>query len=109
MDRTNWQFGSKHINYLVVSIVWQSASIPIVCRCLDKRGGNFNTKERIALMQRALTLIPAEKIDNLLADREFIGKQWFQWLEQQGICYRSRIKSNAMVGSKSKLKSCSGR
>ena len=97
MDRTNWQFGSKHINYLVVSIVWQSASIPIVWRCLDKEGGNSSTKERIALMQHLLTLIPAEKIDNLLADREFIGKHWFQWLAQQGICYRLRIKSNATI------------
>ena len=45
----------------------------------------------------------------LCMESELVGKQWFQWLEQQGICYRSRIKSNAMVGSKSKLKSCSGR
>ena len=29
-------------------------------------------------------------------DSEFIGKQWFEWLEQQDTCYLSRIKSNAM-------------
>ena len=69
MDRTNWQHGSKDINYLVVSIAWQSVSIPIAWTCLDKGGGNSNTAERIALMQRVLKLIPASKIDGLLADR----------------------------------------
>lgn len=37
MDRTNWEFGCKHVNYLVVSIAWQGASIPIAWTCLDKR------------------------------------------------------------------------
>ena len=64
MDRTNWKHGSKHVNYLVVSVVWQGASIPIAWECLDKSGGNSNTEERIALMERVLEIIPADKIDN---------------------------------------------
>ncbi|MDP0561696.1 MAG: hypothetical protein QS721_04930 [Candidatus Endonucleobacter sp. (ex Gigantidas childressi)] len=40
---------------------------------LDKKGGNFNTDERIAVMDRVLNIIPRKRIDNLLADREFIG------------------------------------
>jgi hypothetical protein len=100
MDRTNWKFGSKHVNYLVVSIAWQGASIPIAWTCLDKQGGNSSTDERIAIMERVLTLIPAAKIDGLLADREFIGQEWFQWLDQQDICCRLRVKSNtAVLGS----------
>lgn len=97
MDRTNWEFGCKHVNYLVVSIAWQGASIPIAWTCLDKQGGNSSTDERIAIMERVLTLIPATKIDGLLADREFIGQEWFQWLDQQGICCRLRVKSNTTV------------
>ena len=58
MDRTNWKHGSKNVNYLVVSVAWQGASIPIAWECLDKNGGNSNTKERIALMERVLELIP---------------------------------------------------
>ncbi|MDP0561952.1 MAG: hypothetical protein QS721_06325 [Candidatus Endonucleobacter sp. (ex Gigantidas childressi)] len=30
MDRTNWEHGSKNLNYLVVPIAWQGTSIPIV-------------------------------------------------------------------------------
>lgn len=97
MDRTNWEFGSKHINYLVVSIAWQGNSIPIVWHCLDKQGGNSNTDERIAVMKKILVLIPATKINMLLADREFVGQKWFRWLDQQGICCRLRIKSNTQV------------
>ena len=97
MDRTNWQYGSKHINYLVVSIAWQGASIPIVWKCLTKKGGNSNTDERIALMERVLALIPAERIDSLLADREFIGHDWFEWLDQQKIICRLRIRDNISV------------
>ena len=97
MDRTNWEFGSKHINYLVVSIAWQGNSIPIAWHCLDKQGDNSNTDERIAVMKKILVLIPATKIDMLLADREFVGQKWFRWLGQQGICCRLRIKSNTQV------------
>ena len=97
MDRTNWQFGSKDINYLVVAIVWQGAAIPIAWTCLDKGGGNSNTDERIEVMERVLKLIPAEKIDGLLADREFIGHDWFKWLDMRNILCRLRIKGNVNV------------
>ena len=30
MDRTNWKFGRKHINFLVISVVAGSVSIPLV-------------------------------------------------------------------------------
>ena len=72
MDRTNWKYGCKNINYLVISIAWQGSSIPIVWICLMKSGGNSNTEERITLMKRLLELIPAEKIDSLLADHTLI-------------------------------------
>jgi len=97
MDRTNWKFGTKHINYLVVSVIWQGSSIPIAWVCLDKKGGNSNTKERIDLMEKVFKLIPAEKIDSLLADREFIGKEWFKWLDWKGVTCRLRAKENTQV------------
>lgn len=100
MDRTNWQFGDKHVNYLVVSIAWQGASIPIAWTCLDKQGGNSNTEERKEIMERVLTLIPAPKIDNLLADREFVGQEWFEWLDEKGISCRLRVKDNTSVLSR---------
>ncbi|MDP0562592.1 MAG: hypothetical protein QS721_09845 [Candidatus Endonucleobacter sp. (ex Gigantidas childressi)] len=71
MDRANGTHSSNNVNYLVVSIAWQGASIPIVWECLDKKGGNSNTDERIAVMECVLNLMPIKRIGNLLADREF--------------------------------------
>ncbi len=96
MDRTNWKHGSKDVNYLVISIAWQGNSIPIVWECLDKSSGN-NTKERIAVMKQVLKLIPADQIDSLLADREFIGHGWFEWLEQHNLRCRLRVKEGFPV------------
>ena len=97
MDRTNWKHGSRDVNYLVISISWQGASIPIAWECLDKSGGNSSTAERIALMERVLQIIPAQKIDNLLADREFVGHDWFEWLRQKNILCRLRIRGDISV------------
>ena len=81
----------------MISISCQGNSIPIVWECLDKRGGNSNTDERIALIERVLKIIPVTKIDNLLADREFIGHDWFEWLRQKKILCRLRIKGDVVV------------
>ena len=48
-------------------------------------------------MKKVLTLIPADKIDNLLADREFIGQEWFEWLEQNNLLFRLRIREDFRV------------
>ena len=46
---------------------------------LDKRG-NSNWKERTRLIDRFIRLFGAECIDSLVADREFVGKQWGEYL-----------------------------
>jgi len=96
LDRTNWQHGQKDINFLVLSIAWEGCSIPIFWELLPKKG-NSNSQERIDLMIRCLEVIPADKIECLLADREFIGVEWFQWLMANNIRFRLRIKGNTPV------------
>ena len=100
MDRTNWQFGRRDINFLVVAIVVGSVSIPIVWKVLPKKNkrGNSNASQRIALTKTLLKLIPAGEIEALTMDREFIGKQWLRWLDEQGVGYVVRIKKNVIVG-----------
>ena len=51
MDRTNWQWGKKNINILMLSITYKGIAIPLFWSLLDKKG-NSNTSERIALMER---------------------------------------------------------
>ena len=99
MDRTNWKFGLKHINFLVISVVAGSVSVPVVWKVLPQKTkrGNSNTAQRKAITNRLLKILPAKDIYVLTMDREFIGHEWFKWLEQKGIGYIARIKLNTSI------------
>ena len=71
LDRTNWKWGKRNINILMLAIVYRGIAIPIVWTLLNKRG-NSDTKERIALIQRFISIFGKDRIVNVFADREFI-------------------------------------
>ena len=100
MDRTNWQFGRKHINVLVVGVVFGKMCFPLAWMSLPQgtKKGNSNASQRIRLFKRVLGLIGAGRVRVLLMDREFIGKKWLGWLDAQGVGYVVRVKSNTLVG-----------
>lgn len=89
MDRTNWKFGDVNINALVLSIAYDHMSFPILFRLLPKRGDS-NFKERINIMERFIRLFGLDSIKCLVADREFVGNEWFKWLNDNAIQYRIR-------------------
>jgi hypothetical protein len=96
LDRTNWMLGSIPINFLVLSVVHQGIAFPIFWTFLPKKG-NSNTKERIELLNRFITVFGVHKIDVLLADREFIGQQWFEYLIKNHIRFHIRIKRDMNI------------
>lgn len=96
MDRTNWKFGEKNINILVLSILYQGVAFPILFTMLDKFG-NSSTQERIALMERYINLFGYVSIDCLMADREFVGENWIGFLNKNKIRYYVRIRENFKV------------
>jgi len=98
LDRTNWRWGKKDINILMLAVVYKGIAIPIYWLLLNKRG-NSDTKERIALLKRFIKQFGKTRIIRLLADREFVGKDWFAWLKQEGIDMTIRIKKNAKVSN----------
>ncbi|MDQ8190594.1 transposase [Roseibacillus persicicus] len=102
MDRTNWQFGQRDINFLTIAIVAGKVSIPVVWKVLpaSTRRGNSNTAQRVALTKTLLALLPASNIQVLTMDREFVSKKWLSWLDEQGVGYIVRIKKNAVVGKR---------
>jgi hypothetical protein len=67
------------LNFFVATIVYGNISIPIAWLLLDKKG-NSSTNERKKLIEQILTIIPKEMIEVILADREFIGEEWLQYL-----------------------------
>ena len=91
MDRTNRKFGELNINLLMLGITYKGIAFPLIFSLLFKRG-NSNREERKKIMERFIRLFGAECIDSLVADREFIGKEWTGWLNSRRIRYYIRIR-----------------
>ncbi len=96
MDRTNWKIGQANINILVIGIVYEGLAFPILYEMMPKFG-NSNSDERIAIMERYNRLFGFETIDYLVADREFIGERWLDYLNRNEIKYHIRIRENFHV------------
>ncbi len=98
MDRTNWKFGKKPINILMLGIIHKNMCFPLYWKNLDK-GGSSNTSERKELLDKAIKLIGGPRIIALLGDREFIGKYWFEYLKEQEIEFHIRLPKQFKIGS----------
>jgi hypothetical protein len=96
MDRTNWKFGKTNINALVLAVTYQGVAFPLLFTLLDKQG-NSSTDERISLMERFIALFGRDNIECLVADREFVGQKWLEYLNTNGIRYHIRIRNNFKV------------
>lgn len=96
LDRTNWKFGDKDINILMLGVSYKNVAFPIMFKMLDKKG-NSNTSERIALVQDFINCFGKDCIDCLLADREFVGNQWLNFLNSNKIRYFIRIRNNFKI------------
>ena len=95
IDRTHWQFGKTDINILVIGIAHKGVAFPIVWTLLNK-AGNSNMDERVDLLKEFLELVPATDITFLLADREFIGDTWMNYLDKRNIPFAIRVRHNAL-------------
>jgi hypothetical protein len=90
LDRTNWRFGSVDINILALTAAYRGVGIPIFF-CLLPKKGNSATLERIDLLQSFLAAFGSERIGCLIADREFIGSQWYTFLLHAQIPFFIRL------------------
>jgi len=103
IDRTNWKFGKTDINIFMLGVVYQGVAFPLLFTMLPKRG-NSNSDERIDLINRYITLFGISTIDCIVADREFVGKDWIEYLNNNHLRYYIRIRNNFKVYVPSKSK-----
>ncbi|MCW3808131.1 IS4 family transposase [Plebeiibacterium marinum] len=96
MDRTNWKFGKTDINILMLSVCYKGVSIPLIWKLLPKRG-NSNALERKEVLDTYVQFFGTQNIKAFMADREFIGEEWFENLIRQNIPFYIRIRNNMMV------------
>lgn len=96
MDRTQWQWGKRPINILMLSLVHKGTAIPIYWSMVVHKG-NSNTQQRIDLLERFIRHFGCDCIAGLLCDREFVGKRWFRYLKTAKIPFYIRVKCNAQT------------
>jgi len=93
LDGTSWKHGSRWYHYITLCVVYQGVAIPFYWLDLQKHGTS-NLKERKRLFTKAMRHFKLKgKI--LIADREYIGKDWFKFLIDKEIDFVIRSKTNA--------------
>ncbi|WP_309570122.1 transposase [Deinococcus sp.] len=97
LDRTTWQHGQSPLNLLVLGAVVHGYTVPLVWTALDHTGSS-DTRARIWLILRLLKAFPACRWKGLVADRDFIGQDWFRFLRRKGIKRAIRIRKNTRQG-----------
>lgn len=96
LDRTNWKIGKSDVNVLVLAVVTEKFRVPLMWTLLA-HSGNSTTAQRIDLLRRYLARFDASTVRMLLADREFIGQEWFAFLKEKGIPFAIRLKEEQII------------
>ena len=99
LDRTQWKLGTRDVNILMLAVVTRRARVPLIWSVLDNNGGTSDSGERIALMRRYLAIFGAASVRLLLADREFIGLEWMDFLNKNNIPFAIRMKEKLIVAT----------
>ena len=99
LDRTQWKLGARDVNILMLAVVTRRARVPLIWSVLDNKGGSSDSGERILLMRRYLAIFGAASVRLLLADREFIGVEWMNFLNENTIPFAIRMKEKLLVAT----------
>ena len=95
IDRTNWKFGLVNINIMALGIAYRGTAFNLMW-VLPKQG-NSNQGERIDLLGYLLSVLPLTSIKAIIADREFIGQDWFRFLHEQDLNFHIRLRKNMLA------------
>jgi hypothetical protein len=95
-DRTEWHLGKSVVNVFMLGIVVGKVAFPLTWMLLDKAGSS-NTRERIALLEKAVVLLGKHKIAFVIGDREFASEGLLAWLCQEGISFRLRLRQDYLI------------
>lgn len=90
MDGTEWKIGRFELHVLVLAAQVKGVAIPVYFKVYEHKGV-LSEQERINFIRKAFTLIELEgKL--LIADREFIGKDWLSSLADFGLNFVIRLR-----------------
>ena len=100
IDRTEWQLGKTWVNVLMLAVVSEGGvAVPLLWTVFAKKGCS-NDRERQLILEKYLSIFPAQSIKFVTADREFASQEWLQFLSQIRIGFCLRIKANTLIPDK---------
>lgn len=96
LDRTNWKLGQGDLNFLVLGVVLGGVVLPLNWKVLP-HGGSSEMRARMFVVGQLLKRLPARRWAVLIADREFVGQEWFTFLRDRGIKRCIRIRESTLL------------
>jgi hypothetical protein len=95
LDGTEWKIGSFELHVLVLAAQVKGVAIPVYFK-VYKHKGVLSETERINFIRKAFIIIDLQgKL--LIADREFIGKEWFVSLVDYGLNFVIRLRKGMYI------------
>lgn len=81
---------------MVLAVVTHRFRVPLIWSVIEG-GGCSDTGMRIALIKRYLAHFPATTIRLLVADHEFVGADWMEFLCENNIPFAIRVRDNLRI------------
>ena len=97
LDRTEWDFGKCQVNILMLTAKCGEVGVPLYWQLLDNKSGNSSVEDRWHLLEQVIALVGKQRIAMLIADREFVGKEWVGKLTTQGIAFCLRLPKHHLL------------
>ena len=96
MDGTSWKLGKFKYYVLAVGICFDGISLP-VCFLFLPGADITSFVEEIEIMESVVSIIGRQRIECLLADREFGNTNFMKWLQSNHIKYCLRLRENLYI------------
>ncbi len=97
LDRTEWHFGQKAVNVLMIGIAKGGIAYPVAWSVLE-HGGGSGTDKHTELLKQFLRLVEPDELRALVADREPAGSNFLKALDQREIPFLIRLKKDRRIG-----------
>lgn len=93
IDRTNWERGKMKYNIMVIAASFLNIAMPISFITFKHKGAS-TSKQQILLIKTFIRQFGKERIEAIVADREFDGGKLIKYLNQQQINFVIRVRSS---------------
>lgn len=96
LDGSSWKWGGKKYHFLTLSLLYKGVSVPIFWMEIARLGISSQWHRRWLLRMACKLFSLKGKV--LLADREYIGNEWFTLLNEKGIDFVIRLRKSNYEG-----------